>query len=68
METKSLYFTRPNWLRMLGRLQKPESQLPFTTEQDAFLYFEQQERGLADASLKMHKTHLRPFLTGLQTK
>ena len=61
METKFV-FHATNWLRMLGRLQKPESQLPFTTEQDAFLHFEQQERGLADASLKMHKTHLRPFL------
>ena len=61
METKFV-FHATNWLRMLGRLQKPESKLPFTTEQDAFLHFEQQERGLADASLKMHKTHLRPFL------
>ena len=61
METKFV-FHATNWLRMLGRLQKPVSQLPFTTEQDAFLHFEQQERGLADASLKMHRTHLRPFL------
>jgi integrase/recombinase XerD len=61
METKFV-FHATNWLRMLGRLQEPESQLPFTTEQDAFLHFEQQERGLADASLKMHMTHLRPFL------
>ncbi|HEY2467796.1 MAG TPA: site-specific integrase, partial [Terracidiphilus sp.] len=61
METKFV-FHATNWLRMLGRLQKPVSQLPFTTEQDAFLHFEQHERGLADASLTMHKTHLRPFL------
>jgi len=61
METKFV-FHATNWLRMLGRLQKPVSQLPFTIELDAFLHFEQQELGLADASLMMHETHLRPFL------
>lgn len=61
METKFV-FHATHWLCMLGRLQQPVSQLPFITEQNAFLHFEQHERGLADASLMTHKTHLRPFL------
>lgn len=61
METKFV-FHATNWLRMLGRFQQPVSQLPFTTELDPFLHFEQQEHGLADASLMMHRTHLRLFL------
>lgn len=47
METKFV-FHATNWLRMLGRLQEPVSQLPFTTELDAFLHFEREEHGLGN--------------------
>jgi integrase/recombinase XerD len=55
-------FHATNWLRMLGRLQEPVLRLPFATELDAFLQFEQQERGFADASLEREKRCLRRFL------
>jgi site-specific recombinase XerD len=55
-------FHATNWLRMLGRLQEPVLRLPFAAELDAFLHFEQQERGFADATVEREKRSLRRFL------
>lgn len=61
--TAEAYFTfhATKWLRSLGRLQEPASPEPFAEELDAYIRFEEQERGLALASLVREKGCLRPF-------
>ncbi|MGA3049367.1 MAG: phage integrase N-terminal SAM-like domain-containing protein [Terracidiphilus sp.] len=55
-------FHATGWLRFLGRLHEPTAVQPFAAELDAFLHFEEHERGFAPATLKIKRVCLRGFL------
>ncbi len=55
-------FHATKWLRLLGRLDEPTLQLPFTPELTAFLRFGLHERGLAASTLNRHRRYLTEFL------
>lgn len=56
-------FHATKWLRFLGRLQVPLIKQVFATELDAFLRFEEQERGFAPATIMRAKHSLIMFLS-----
>jgi hypothetical protein len=56
-------FHATNWLRFLGRLQVPLIKQAFAAELDAFLRFEEQERGFAPATIVRAKHSLIMFLS-----
>jgi integrase/recombinase XerD len=56
-------FHATNWLRFLGRLQMPPTKQAFAAELDAFLHFEEQERGFASATIVRARQSLSIFLS-----
>jgi integrase/recombinase XerD len=61
-------FHGTNWLRMLGRLQKQPSVQAFAAELEAFLAFEEQERGFAPATLARVRRCLGEYLNWVAGK
>ena len=56
-------FHATGWLRFLGRLREPAIEQPFATELEAFLRFEEHERGFTPATLRTERRCLGEFLT-----
>lgn len=61
-------FHATNWMRLLGRLQEPLPKQAFALERDAFLAFEEQERGFASATVERIKRCLSMFLNWVAGK
>jgi hypothetical protein len=55
-------FHATNWMRLLGRLQEQPSMQAFASELEAFMTFEEQERGFAPATVERVKRCLSEFL------
>jgi site-specific recombinase XerD len=55
-------FHATNWMRVLGRLQEQPSKQAFASELEAFVTFEEQERGFAPATVVRVKRCLSEFL------
>lgn len=61
-------FHATNWMRFLGRLQETLPKQAFTLELDAFLVFEEEERGFAPATIDRIRRCLSLFLNGIASK
>jgi site-specific recombinase XerD len=64
----SLVFHATKWLRFMGRLKETAIERPFAAELDAFLHFEEHERGFASATLVREEGCLRGFLGWISTE
>jgi len=59
---RAFAFHATNWMRLLGRLQEQPSKQAFVSELEAFVAFEEQERGFAPATVWRVKRCLSVFL------
>jgi integrase/recombinase XerD len=56
------------WLRFLGRLEETHTSVPFTDQLEAFLRYQREERGLAEATIFWRRRSLEGFLHWLSSQ
>jgi site-specific recombinase XerD len=59
---REFVFHATNWVRLLGRLRKPEVKRPFAAETNAFLEFAVNERGLSPSTIRHYRVCIGEFL------
>jgi site-specific recombinase XerD len=64
----SFVFHATRWLRLIGHLHQPASRPRFARELDAFLRFQQDERGLAPSTITRRQKYVSRFLVSLKSR
>ena len=59
-------FHATKWLRLLGRLHQPVTECRFSSEIEAFLRFQRDERGLAPSTVSRRHKHVHLFLASVR--